>query len=363
MDVKREYSLACGVRVYMTENEIRLRKGIWNFWELDINLNGENEKLKLKLKEMFKRLQKEGSINIEEICRDLTPIDATKVYKLVEEMVKGGLLLTREKSSDKLYSLVNMLLGYRYPGLEFNNSPQIMFFSDAEHPKEVANDISSRLGVSTEILPPDVFLELGKMDLTTKVDYLEYRRELDKWSRYFSKYDCLAGCLREPNMVFLRNLNRVLVEIEKPLSLGIIDGPFIHILTLHPPQTGCIECFEHRVMARLEDLTAYHEFIHYQNVSKASVCDYAPIAHILTAIVISDALLMGTVGKSKFIGRVLSIYLPTLEIQVEDVLRVPYCPACGAISKGRAKEMYVSSRAIIQKLLEEIEISEGDNNE
>ena len=58
---------------------------------------------------------------------------------------------------------------------------------------------------------------------------------------------------REASLVFLRNLNRVLVQTSQVLSLSLLDGPFTTVFTIKPPETGCFECFEQRLLARMEE--------------------------------------------------------------------------------------------------------------
>ena len=45
-----------------------------------------------------------------------------------------------------------------------------------------------------------------------------------------------------------------------------------------------------------------------------------------------------------------------MELQVEDILRVPYCPACGTIAKAQIDEMYTSSKKLVDTILEKIEL-------
>lgn len=350
------YVLNEGVRIYRTNNEIRVRKGVWSFWEMVINLVGEDMKVKGVINDIFEKLQEGKVIDTENLSPNLPKEKIVGITRVLREMQEGGLLITPEERSH-LHKITEILLGYYYPELNIKKPNAILFFSDMDYPKKIAQDIGNHLGLNIEVLKKDVFDEILNIDLTTKVDYIDYLENLNKYSEYFSGYDCLVGCLSEPYVKFLRNLNRIVVKIEKPVSLGMMDGPFMHVLTVHPPETGCLECFENRIMARLEELEVYHKFIESQNNILPKL-EYTPVAHILTAMTISEALLLSIAQKSKFMGRVLSVYIPTLEIQCEDILRLPYCPACGAVAKGQAKEMYLSSKALINKLLEEIEVTE-----
>ena len=69
-----------------------------------------------------------------------------------------------------------------------------------------------------------------------------------------------------------------------------------------------------------------------------------------------EGLTISAIGKSKFAGRALNTYVPVMELQVEDILRVPYCPACGTIAKAQIDEMYTSSKKLVDTILEKIEL-------
>ena len=143
------------------------------------------------------------------------------------------------------------------------------------------------------------------------------------------------------------------------MILGMIDGPFMTVLSTLPMESGCFECFEHRMLARLEDTLVYHQFVRGAGMgSRANGRWLAPQLHMLLAMALSEAFLYATVGMLRLAGRILNIYLPLLEIQVQDLLRNPYCPACGFISKSQMNEMYTSSTRLIADMMAKVEIEE-----
>src|SRR5262249_6876375 len=141
--------------------------------------------------------------------------------------------------------------------------------------------------------------------------------------------------------------------------MGLIDGPFISALSTFATETGCFECFEQRMLARLEDTLVYHQFVQATTAGGGAAASgpwLSPQLHVLTALVISEAFLWSTLGMMRLAGRSVSIYLPLLEIQVQDLLRVPYCPACGFISKAHVNEMYTSSKRLVADMMAKIDV-------
>src|SRR5262249_36970021 len=134
----------------------------------------------------------------------------------------------------------------------------VLFFADSNYAKNAAATIAGQIELPMDMLDDNVLSTLIKIDLTTKTEALELTRQIENLQRYFAPYSCVIGCLGSPNISMLRNLNRVLIKVEKPLILGLIDGPFATVLSLVPQQSGCFECYEQRLMARLQDTLVYH---------------------------------------------------------------------------------------------------------
>jgi hypothetical protein len=49
------------------------------------------------------------------------------------------------------------------------------------------------------------------------------------------------------------------------------------------------------------------------------------------------------------VGKVLAIYLPTMEISFQEVLRLPGCAACGAQTYREEPELYFELRALLNE--------------
>ena len=70
-------------------------------------------------------------------------------------------------------------------------------------------------------------IEREKPVLSTRNDAIVHQETIARFEKLFHPYACVAGCLASPNLSLLRNLNRVLVGLEKPLAtiqLTLKDG-------------------------------------------------------------------------------------------------------------------------------------------
>lgn len=364
-DDNKIYLLKEDARIYYIDSEeIRFRKGLWNYNEAIIKLHGQDERVKSFFTIVADGLHNSGEIDAGMVADRVgaTPEEVESYCRILDNIKNQGFLYGPEDR--EIRRIVSSLLGGNILGFEdYIYEPRpVLLVADNDYSKEAAKSIADQIKLPLDIMDTETFAGLGKLDLTTKTDAMDYLKGLEKYQSTFGPYDCVIGSFVVPNISLLRNLNRVLISLEKPLILGLIDGPFISILSTLAKQTGCFECFEHRMLARLEDSIVYHRFVdaNRQHVSKRDAIRstvFSPLAHILSSAVVMEGFMHATFGMLRLAGRIVSVYMPLLEIQVQDLLRVPYCPACGFVSQSQMDEMYTSSRRIVDEMLGKVEIA------
>jgi thiazole/oxazole-forming peptide maturase SagC family component len=356
---KGVYRLREGVRILNTsDEEIRFRKGVWNFNEAVLRLAGQDERAVRFLKAVTHELLYAGKADIDKLplTQDLEPQELDELCEVLDSLAQQQYLAIGTEGS--VTDTVSALLGGSLSGFEpyVGTARPVMFFTDNSYAKDAAAAIARQIDLPMDVLDGGTQSTLGRIDLTTKVDALEQVRQIEELQRHFTSYCCVVGCLASPNISMLRNLNRVLIKAEIPLILGLIDGPFASVLSIVPRQSGCFECYEQRLLARLEDTFAYHQYVRSTadangTTGPSPATSYAPALHMLAGAVISEAFLHATLSVLRLAGRTLSVYLPLLEVQVQDILRVPYCPGCGFIATAQMKEMYTSSRRLVSEMV------------
>jgi thiazole/oxazole-forming peptide maturase SagC family component len=358
------YRLKEGVRVFSTNNEeIRFRKGVWNFNEAVLRLAGQDESAVRFLRAVAEELIRNGTSDIRKLAltQDIDSVELDELCEILENLQQQQFIVSETEGS--VADVVDALLGGNLSGFSsYVSTPRpVVFLTDSNYAKNAASMIAGQIELPLDILDGNALSTLTKVDLTTKTEALELARHIEDLQRYFAPYSCVIGCLGSPNISMLRNLNRVLIKTEKPLILGLIDGPFATVLSLLPQQSGCFECYEQRLMARLQDTAVYHQYVRQtanSNGTAAVSLDraHAPALHILTSAVMSEGFLHASMSVLRLAGRALSVYLPLLEVQVQDLLRVPYCPGCGFIATAQMKEMYISSRRLVREMVNRVDV-------
>jgi thiazole/oxazole-forming peptide maturase SagC family component len=352
------YRLAEGVRIFRSGEEIRLRKGVWNHKEAILRLDGLDEQSARFLGGVCEALMQGRDADVGALGSEagISEAGLAPFCELLEGLRQQQFLHDTRQS--EITQAIRALLGGNLIG--FGDRAGVprptLFFSDSEYARGAGKTLAKELGLPLDFLDEETMQALAAADLTSKTDAVRHTETLAKFEKILHPYSCVMGCIAAPNLTMLRNLNRLLVRMEKPLILGLIDGPFVSALSTLATETGCFECFEQRMLARLEDTLVYHQFVQATGGAAATGPWLSPQMHVLTALVVSEGFLYSTLGMMRLAGRAVSIYLPLLEIQVQDVLRAPYCPACGFISKAHMDEMYTSSKRIVSDMMAKIEV-------
>jgi thiazole/oxazole-forming peptide maturase SagC family component len=355
------YGLREGVRVFRSGDEIRFRKGVWSYNEATVRLAGQDERVVRFFNALYERFVQNQEADPEAIGQEIgASADELASYRELLENLKSQQYLRDSRQKDAT-RVVSSLLGGNLSGFEEHvGTPRaVLFFTDSEYARGAAKTLAGEINLPLDILDGETMQALASADLTTRTDAVKHEETAAGLEKIFRPYTSVLGCVASPNLSMLRNLNRLLIRAEKPLILGLIDGPFMTLLSTLASQTGCFECFEQRMLARLEDTLIYHQFVESTVEGSTPGGPWSsPQLHLLTASVISEGYLYTTLGMMRLAGRIVNTYLPLLEIQVQDLLRVPYCPACGFISKAQMNEMYTSSKRVVTQMLAKIELED-----
>ena len=352
------YGLADGVRLYRSGAEIRFRRGVWNHQQATVRLTGQPAAVVEFLDAVADALAR-GEADLDAIARarGIAAEELARYQGLLESLRQQQYLRDARQADPS--RLVGALLGGSVSGFDDRIRPPrpALFFTDSDYARSSASALAREMGFPLDFMDGATLQALATADLTTRTDAVEYMQVVSRLENILQPYTCVLGCVASPNLSLLRNLNRLLIRAEKPLILGLIDGPFVTALSTLATDTGCFECFEQRVLARLEDTVAYQQFVESTaGVTTSNGAWAAPQLHALISAVVSEGYLYSTVGMMRLAGRIVNVFLPLLEIQVQDLLRVPYCPACGFVARARMNEMYTATTRLVSDLLGRIEV-------
>ncbi len=364
MDSVPRLMVAQGVSIYFNgQNEIRMRRGIWNYEEAILALGEVDQSLRQAVIGVFNLLDRGEMLDVDMIIRQEShaPEVAAQVRQIIDALRAQHFLHAEDDQAANLllYDLLGGAVANRYV---YGVQPlrPILFIGDTSAIKDHAARLAGEIGLPLSVMTEADFESITRLDLTTRYDGYTTHQQLEYVTKLIAPYTAIVGCMERPHIAFLRNLNRALIQTSTPLSLALLDGPFTSIFTIKPPETGCFECFELRLMARMQDISAYRQFVEHTRGRAADGVPQTfltPLMYSLAAQALFEGFLIASIGKAKLAGRLLNTYLPIMEIQVQDLLRVPFCPACGFVSKAQMEEMYTSTKKVVDKVMERVVIA------
>lgn len=345
-------ALAASVRLLAADRHVfRLRWGIWNFQEVTVDLRAEPAGVQQAMTDFFTALGEGGSVDASfGHCTELRPMERANLQLVVDELRQNG-FLAFDRAQEHGADMARALLG----NLDLYNSAEpancsVAFVSDSDTALAYVAGQATALGSKVDVLPPEFLRRLQRVDLTSGLAGLAGMDAFDELGRQVAHCDSIVACLSRASILTLRNLNRLALRLGKPVVVGLIDGPFATVVGAESPRTGCLECFEQRSLARLEDHIGYHSFVGAGGAGSDTGGNRANgVESLLCAFLMNEAILLRALGTSRFLGRALSVYLPTYEMQAQDVLRIATCPACGHTSRDIAQEINFSTRVVIDQ--------------
>lgn len=364
----RTFVLREGVQIYYNgADELRLRKGVWNFEEAILTFDGLGAEHKETLVGVFRLLQEGAPVDGARLPggAQLTQAEREQVSETLEALRAQAYVSEGDDSAARQF-LAEILGGAaEYATGGTSSDKPALLVADSRSVTDYAVTLAQEIELPMTVMSSEDFKLISAMDVTTKFDAYETERDLHTLRERLTPFGPILVCLERPHIVFLRNLNRALVQTSQVLCLGMLDGPFTTVATLKPPETGCFECFEQRLLARMEEMTPYREFVAQTAGLPTSDTKVraSPLMHPLAAQVLMEGLMVHHVGKAKLAGRVLNTYVPLLEMQVQPLLRVPFCPACGFIAQGRMDEMYSSSKKIMDRIVDRVTLVDPNSTQ
>lgn len=349
--IKRHYSI-----IAHSPDVAELRYGVWNpvsFTLTDDSASGH-------LFGILSRL--DGCFSVAEIA-DAEGIPKSDVESVVEQLAEAKLL------EDQSTHALDYYLDHISPNLlahegKSKESSSVVLFGDLEVSGQIERILSSSsLHNQYSVLAADVslrnlLLECGKSWIFDSLDFEEGVRPFAQW-----RGQLIVFGVATVNPLEMRALNRISLHYRIPWIHAAIDGPYLLIgPTFIPFRSPCYECLEMRVVMNMRESASYQRYKRAL-VEGRTTGTGAPLDSVLGAMLASltaiEALNFLLTSTTFTVGKMLSIYLPTMEFAFNEVLRLPGCPACSPAPERDDKELYFDARA----LMENYSVGVRGNNE
>jgi bacteriocin biosynthesis cyclodehydratase domain-containing protein len=180
-------------------------------------------------------------------------------------------------------------------------------------------------------------------------DGIAFAEEVETFDSWRDRLVVFGGATLNP--LQLQALNRISLEYRFPWIQAVADGPFLLVgPTFLPWRSACYSCLDARVGMNLREGGSYQRYKRALAEGHASAVT-APLDAVLSSMLAAhtafEALNFVLTGASFTVGKLLAIYLPTLEFTFNEVLRLPGCPACGPNPESDDRELYFELRTLL----------------
>jgi len=316
------------------------------------------------IKKLSSSLLSEGvSIKDLECEYNLNDRDVSELHDLFTQLQTGGFIYDRD-FIDKAIGGSFLLLGFSEMQTSSFNGDQR---SNEKRPKVGIFTTIPRFKENLQLSQYEKWLDITVIDLNSIPNLFQYDStectnateilEFYEINKSLSNFETVMVVLGYPHPTLLRNLNRIFIHYELPWVFTTLDGPFIILTTFIPQHTACFECFELRITSQMRAVQEYKSFISLlsNKIPSSKNIEFTPILQIPISIAINELMILSSFKSNHFVGRLLSIYLPFFEIQMQDVLRIPICPACGHTSKATMNELYFDFRRFISDVTDKLQ--------
>lgn len=323
--------------------QVELRCGVWNPTSFIVNAESCTNKLYPILKDL------NGSLTVQEVANkhNISRIDVEGILDHLQQ------LEVLESSTSEIVQ--------HYPDSFVENVPasigkleNILIIGDdvvsREMKRLLSHSISENCVSTIDINDPEI------KDIRTnsqwKSDSFILQETIDKFS-WWKDYFIVVALTKNDPILTLR-LNQINYALNIPWMHGVMDGPFLFIGPLFNSTSGpCYSCFEKRITMNLHEYASYQKYkeismIH--DIDDAAENKCSPAMHVFLSHLILEIINYRHAKTCFTKGKVLSIYLPTMEICFNEVMRLSGCPVCGSVSNRDDQQLFYDYQTLLENV-------------
>lgn len=320
---------------------VELRFGVWNPVSHILN----DEEKTGKLYQICSMLL--GELSTSQIASKVG-ISKSKVDDIISQLTPLNVIEFYPESSIDFY--LNYTIPTLQPKLDINKKIKII---GSQSLTTIIYDLLNQCHYfdAIEILPNgeyEVLQKNSRMQPWEK-DSLAFEGLVTQFKSWKDYYIVVAANQIDP--LLMQAINRICFALNLPFFTVCIDGPFLFIgPTIIPGKTACWECLETRVTMNLRNSASY---LNYKNAlieGKVNAIDFYPekiIQHLISAHASMEILNYCLTGSSFTLNKIMSVYLPTMEIVFHEIFKVSTCKACYPPKTARNKELYFNLSTLL----------------
>lgn len=340
----------CFAVIAHTPDVIELRAGVWNHISYTIQDDTNSGALYKFIKAL------DGSLSLSDIAKSLE-MPRSEAEGIVDHLMQLNVLETDSSTAFDYYTdIYTPAFKSKEKDAADAERTKIYVFSESM----LADEIKGHLLEKTPLKNIEILDEnsafwniLNNQDTSWEHNALLFEELLIHFEAL--KDGFIVFALDHVNPVLTKKFNRIATALNLAWIHAAVDGPFIFIGPLFEPgKTPCYECFETRVSMNLREYGSYqkyksaiveHKIIQHSEFPMQAALNSLMISH-LTMEVLNFCLTGCGFTKNK----VLSIYLPTMEITFNEFLKVSTCTNCGSQPHRDDSQLYFDVQGLLKDI-------------
>jgi bacteriocin biosynthesis cyclodehydratase domain-containing protein len=313
-------------------DDVELRYGVWN----PVSFQLRDESGQGMLARLVTGL--DGSRSPAELAR-AEKVPRQAVEELLDQLVDLDVVTDRPTSAIDAH----LMLAAPWPAGPAADGRPLVLLSDGELGEQLARLLRDALPDTEPARPTaDQLAVLADPDTSWLSDGLATEQRLDVFAGWAGAVVVAASTLVDPARSTV--VSRAAQRHGATCLYATVDGPFLIVgPSVVPAQSACYECLEQRILMNLRAEASYQR---YKTALAAAAVrpaagPYAPAAvALLAAHTALEAVNLMVTGSTFTVGRIIALHLPTMEIAMPDVLRLPGCPGCGSQPQRDGEVLY-----------------------
>lgn len=328
---------------------IELRAGVWNHVSFTIQDDTNSGQLYYFIKAL------DGSRSLSEIAKSLD-MARSEAESIVDYLLELNVLENDASTAFDYYTdIYTPAFKSKQKTTQECQSKEIYIISDSELGAEIQESLASKCQLSNVVNlgnQHELFKILNNNDTSWMHNALLFEEVQQQFE--ILKDGFVVVALKHMNPIFIKKFNRIATGLNLAWIHAAIDGPFLFVGPLFETEkTACYECFETRIGMNLRE---YHSYQKYKEaIVENKVLRHAefPLSGALHALLISHLSLeilnyvLTGCGFTK--NKVLSIYLPTMEIAFNEFLKVSTCQNCGSQPHRDDAQLYFDVQGLLKE--------------
>ncbi|MFC7081170.1 TOMM precursor leader peptide-binding protein [Halorussus caseinilyticus] len=288
----------------------------------------------------------DGQTHIEDVFAEFEEDQRGEVAKILEGLYDQDILHDREEhADDESWPHLSLKYTFHDQNRDRLESKSLLVVDCSGMGRQVAGDLLEMgLGEVRFHEPFDTDIDTRRLE-----EYDGFSRTDAEIESVIEDVDFAVYTADDPHPSLLDAVNRAAYETDTPWIPAQIHG-FDAMIgpAVYPDETACYECFTERTLSNIQNIEGYQAYRRGIDQNESlSTMTLPSVERMVAGYLALDLTHLLAYGTGYTAGRVFTINTLELEMESNDVLKMPRCDVCGK-SRGTDYQRYVTMDDVVE---------------